>query len=63
MSLAELVAALIEDDIRARIMEREDNLEKLFKSASKICAEYDSNTAEMIEQLHTVRDEQVMHIE
>ena len=59
MSLNKLVAALIEDDIRAKIIEREDNLEKLFKSASKICAEYDNGTAEMIEQLHKVRDEQV----
>ena len=62
MSLNKLVAALIEDDIRAKIIEREDNLEKLFKSASKKCAEYDNKTAEMIEQLHTTRDEQVMHI-
>ena len=59
MSLAELVAALVEDDIIAKIMEREDNLEKMFKSTSKTCAEYDTKTAEMIEQLHKVRDEQV----
>ena len=62
MSLEELVAALIENDMIAKIMKREDNLEKLFKSTSKTGAEYDNKTAQMIEQLHRTRDEQVMHI-
>ena len=59
MALGELVAALVEVNIRAKIMEREDNLEKLFKYASKTSSEYDIKTGEMIELLHKTRDEQV----
>ena len=40
-------------------MEREDNLEKLFKCTSKAISEYDNKTGEMIELLHKTRDEQV----
>ena len=40
-------------------MEREDNLEKLFKCTSKTISEYDNKTGEMIELLHKTRDEQV----
>ena len=40
-------------------MEREDNLEKLFKCTSKTISEYDYKTGEMIELLHKTRDEQV----
>ena len=59
MSLDELVTVLVEHNIRAKIMAREDNLEKLFKSTSKTISEYDNKTAEMIELLHKTRDEQV----
>ena len=59
MALGELVAALVEINIRAKIIEREDNLEKLFKCASKASSEYDIETGEMIELLHKTRDEQV----
>ena len=59
LALDQLVAALIESGIRAKIMEREDNLEKLFKCTSKAISEYDNKTAEMIELLHKTRDEQV----
>ena len=59
MTLDELVAALLEVNIRDKIMEREDNLEKLFKCTSKTISEYDNKTAEMIELLHKTRDEQV----
>ena len=59
MTLDELVAALVEVNIRDKIMEREDNLEKLFKCTSKSISEYDNKTVEMIELLHKTRDEQV----
>ena len=59
MTLDELVAALVEVNIRDKIMEREDNLEKLFKCTSKTISEYDNKTGEMIELLHKTRDEQV----
>ena len=59
LSLDQLVAALVEVNIRAKIMEREDILEDLFKRASKTSFEYDNNTAEMIQLLHKTRDEQV----
>ena len=59
MTLDELVAALVEVNIRDKIMEREDNLEKLFKCISKTISEYDNKTGEMIELLHKTRDEQV----
>ena len=59
MALDQLVAALVEGGIRDKIMEREDNLEKLFKCTSKTSSEYDNKTAEMIELLHKTRDEQV----
>ena len=59
MSLDQLVAALVEVNIRAKIMEREDSLEKLFKCTSKTSCEYDNKTAEMIQLLHKTRDEQV----
>ena len=59
MTLDELVAALVEVNIRDKIMEREDNLEKLFKCTSKTIFEYDNKTGEMIELLHKTRDEQV----
>ena len=59
MSLDELVTVLVEHNIRAKIMAREDNLEKLFKSTSKTISEYDNKTAEMIELLHKTRNEQV----
>ena len=59
MTLDELVAALVEVNIRDKIMEREDNLEKLFKCTSKAISEYDNKTGEMIELLHKTRDEQV----
>ena len=59
MALDQLVAALVEGGIRAKIMEREDNLEKLFKCTSKTISEYDNMTREMIELLHKTRDEQV----
>ena len=62
MSLEELVAALLKVDIRAKIMTREDILEKLFKSTSKASSDYDVETVEMIELLHKTRDEQVMII-
>ena len=55
----QLVAALVEGGIRAKMMEREDNLEKLFKCTSKTISEYDNKTGEMIELLHKTRDEQV----
>ena len=58
MTLDQLVAALV-GEITARIMEREDNLEKLFKCTSKTISEYDKNTTEIIELLHKTRDEQV----
>ena len=59
MSLSELVAALVENIIRAKMITREDNLERLFKCTSKTSSEYDNKTAEMIELLHKTRDEQV----
>ena len=59
MTLDQLVTALV-GGITARIMEREDNLEKLFKCASKASSEYDDQTAEMIQLLHNTRDEQVV---
>ena len=59
MALDQLVAALVEIGITAKIMEREDNLEKLFKCTSKAISEYDNKTREMIELLHKTRDEQV----
>ena len=59
MGLDQLVAALVESGVTAKIMEREDNLEKLFKCTSKTISEYDNKTAEMIELLHKTRDEQV----
>ena len=59
MALDELVAAVIETDIRGKIMAREDDFEKLFKCASKVSSEYDNETAAMIQQLHKTRDEQV----
>ena len=59
MTLDQLVAALVEVNIRDKIMEREDNLEKLFKCTSKTISEYDNKTGEMIELLHKTRDEQV----
>ena len=59
MALDQLVAALVEGGIRAKMMEREDNLKKLFKCTSKTISEYDNKTAEMIELLHKTRDEQV----
>ena len=62
MSLEELVADLLKVDIRAKIMTREDILEKLFKSTSKASSEYDDETVEMIELLHKTRDEQVLII-
>ncbi len=43
-------------------MEREDQLEKLFKMTSRIISEFDSETESMIEKLHKKRDEQVMYI-
>ena len=58
LALDQLVAALV-GGIRAKIMEREDILEKLFKCTSKTISEYDNKTAEMIELLHKTRDEQV----
>ena len=58
MTLDQLVTALV-GGITARIMEREDNLEKLFKCTSKAISEYDNKTGEMIELLHKTRDEQV----
>ena len=58
MTLDQLVAALV-GGITARISEREDNLEKLFKCTSKAISEYDNKTGEMIELLHKTRDEQV----
>ena len=59
MTLDQLVAALVEDGIIAKIVEKEDNLEKLFKCTSKSISEYDNKTGEMIELLHKTRDEQV----
>ena len=59
MTLDQLVAALVEDGIIAKIVEKEDNLEKLFKCSSKTSSEYDNKTAEMIQLLHKTRDEQV----
>ena len=59
MTLDELVAALVEVNIRDKIMEKEDNLEKLFKCTSKTISEYDNKTGEMIELLHKTRDKQV----
>ena len=59
MTLDQLVAALVESGVTAKIMEREDNLEKLFKCTSKTVSEYDNKTAEMIELLHKTREEQV----
>ena len=59
MTLDQLVAALVEGEITAKIMEREDILEKLFKCTSKTISEYDKKPAEMIELLHKTRDEQV----
>ena len=58
MTLYQLVAALV-GGIRAKIMEREDILEKLFKCTSKTISEYEKKTTEMIELLHKARDEQV----
>ena len=57
--MEQLVAALVECGIKDKIMEREDNLEKLFKCTSKAVSEYDNKTGEMIELLHKTRDEQV----
>ena len=59
MSLNELVATLVENIIRAQMITKEDNLEKLFKCTSKTSSEYDNKTAEMIQLLHKTRDEQV----
>ena len=59
MSLSELVAALVENIIRAKMITREDNLERLFKCTSKTSSEYDNKTAEMIQLLHKTRDEKV----
>ena len=43
-------------------MEREDQLEKLFKVTSRIISEFDSETESMVEKLHKKRDEQVIYI-
>ena len=62
LPLDKLVATLVKVDIRAKIMAREDNFEKLFKCTSKASSEYDDKTAEMIQLLHKTRDGQVMII-
>ena len=59
LALDQLVSALVEGNIRDKMMEREDNLEKLFKCTSKTISEYDNKTGEMIELLHKTRDKQV----
>ena len=62
MSLDELVAVLIEVEIRDKIIAKEDNLEKLFKLTSKAISVYDDETVELIKKLHKDRDEQVQGI-
>ena len=63
LPLDELVASLVKENIRAKIMAREDELERIFKYSSKVGSEYDAVTEDMIKLLHKTRDEQVVFCE
>ena len=59
LPLEKLTTSLVEDDVKAKIIARDDDYEKIFKHASKASSEYESKTSEMIQFLHSFRDKQV----
>ena len=59
LPLNELVEVLMKDDVTGEMMAKEEKLDKLFKSASKVRSEFDQKTKEMLQLLHKQRDEQV----
>ncbi|XP_067939125.1 uncharacterized protein [Watersipora subatra] len=61
MSLEELVVQLNDelDKLKRRIIEKEESLEKVFKSTSKVLADYDRTTDEMLKKIHNNREKQM----
>ena len=51
---------LLKDIVRARIMAREDDFGRLFKTSSEVSSDHDAVTTEMVSWLHKSRDEQVI---
>ena len=47
------------DVMREAMLEKEEKLAALFKKTSKIMAEYENETEEIVEELHKARDKQV----
>lgn len=62
VTLAELVDQLHKetDELKVQIMEREEKLSFLFKTASKVVLEFEEETEEMIYALRKTRNEQVL---
>jgi hypothetical protein len=61
LPLDELVSSLVEENITAKMVAREEELESLFKLTSKASSEYDSKTSEMLQMLEKARQEQVIN--
>ncbi|XP_067949534.1 uncharacterized protein [Watersipora subatra] len=61
MSLDELVVQLNEElhRLKKRITEKEESLEKVFKSTSETLADYDRETDDMLKKIYKNRDEQM----
>ena len=51
---------MVEFNIRAKIIAKEEDLERIFKYSSKVGSDYDAVTEDMIKLLHETRDEQVV---
>ena len=49
------------DELKAEVIDREDELNALFKLTSKVISDFDSETESLIEKLHNRRDEQVLN--
>jgi len=47
------------DEMRSKILKKEDQFQRLMKHMTGVLSDYDNETRDMIETLHRTRDEQV----